>query len=476
MAGLFHTLNMGAESLHANRQGVDTAGHNIANAQVEGFSRQRVNIEQRQPLESRGLIIGNGVFVRNITRSHDKFLEGQVNLTNQNMGRSETLHENLSAIEEIYSPALNAQVSDEMTKFFNGVQDLSNFPDELPVRTALRESAQDLAISFRRVDESLRRSQGDLNTKIEAEAQELSAGLKQVAQLNVSISTMEGGQNMPANDLRDQRDKVVRDLTKRIDLHYYEDENGMLVIRGPQDTILVDGKRPSSFFVRATGGKQGRGFNELILVDSEGGNVRTMSDKVRSGKVSALFEIRDNICERLLEKNNEMAFVMSDKFNEIHKQGYGIGQFSSGSGRNFFQPLVDKEFAAQNFRIADTIAESTDSIAAASSPEAPGDNVVANLLGTLKDTRILNDGKATLNEYYADYVGIVGLDTLRAEQMKQADSILMGDLNTRREGVAGVSLDEEAVNILKWQAAFTASSKVITTTDEMIETVLGLKR
>lgn len=476
MASLFHTLNVGSESLHANRQGVDTAGHNIANAQVEGFSRQRVNVEPRTPLEIRGLIIGNGVFTKNITRAHDKFLEKQLNISNQSVGKSKTMTENLKALEEIFSPALGAQVSDEMSKFFNSIQDLSSFPDEMPVRTAVREAAQDLTMSFKRVDDSLRRAQGDVNLKVEAEAQEMTGILKQIATLNNDIASMEGGEGRPANDLRDARDRLVRDLSTRVDIHYYEDKNGMLCVRGPNDTILIDGKRPSSFYVTGNGGKPGRGFNELVLVDSEGGNMRTMSDKVKSGKVRALFDIRDNTIETMLTKNNELAASIIENVNSVHRQGYGLKEFGEHVGRNFFEPPGDGDTIARDMRITDAIVESIDAIAAASSPHAPGDNVIANQISSLKDVKFLSNGKATFNEFYSDYTGMLGLNTVRADNQKQADEILHGDLTTRREGVAGVSLDEEAVNILKWQAAFTASSKVITTTDEMIETVLSLKR
>ena len=119
---------------------------------------------------------------------------------------------------------------------------------------------------------------------------------------------------------------------------------------------------------------------------------------------------------------------------------------------------------------------STDAISAAATPAAPGDNVVANNLLRLKDARILENGNASLNDYYANMVSVFGLETVRAENMRQADDIMMGDLTARREAVAGVSLDEEAMNLMKWQANFTAASKVITTVDEMFDTVLSLKR
>ncbi len=138
--------------------------------------------------------------------------------------------------------------------------------------------------------------------------------------------------------------------------------------------------------------------------------------------------------------------------------------------------MKDHIFSAQNFKIDDSIWESLDAISAASSPNAPGDNVVLNDLIRLKDTKILDGGNVTFNEFYANTVGNLGLEVVRSEHIKEADELLNADLVGRREAVAGVSLDEEATNLLKWQASFTAASKVITTVDEMLDTVLSLKR
>ena len=158
MAGLKHTLNVGSESLFASRQGVDTTGHNIANAHTDGYSRQRVNLETRVPSQSRGVVIGNGVFVKNIDRAHDKFLEKQVNLSNQKSGYSEGRLDTMKPIENIYSPELNTTVSDQMNNFFNAIQNLSSFPEELAVRSQVREAAIDLTSSFQNVDASLESS------------------------------------------------------------------------------------------------------------------------------------------------------------------------------------------------------------------------------------------------------------------------------------------------------------------------------
>ncbi|MBF0442448.1 MAG: hypothetical protein HQK54_11130, partial [Oligoflexales bacterium] len=169
MSGLFHTLGIGAESLFTSRQGVDTAGHNIANAQTEGYSRQRVNVTERDPSETRGVIIGNGVYAKNISRAHDKYIEREIVNANQTSGRNNTKFELLKTIEGIYSPELNSSPADELTKFFASLQDLSVFPEELIVRTNVKETAGNLVKSFHRLDFGLRNSQNDINERLSGE-------------------------------------------------------------------------------------------------------------------------------------------------------------------------------------------------------------------------------------------------------------------------------------------------------------------
>src|SRR4051812_13029401 len=115
MPSLFHTLNVGSESLYATRQGVDTAGHNIANAQVEGYSRQRINLKQRDPLQVGNLLIGNGNYVGNIARLHDNFIEKQINRAGADFGKAKMKADAMKQLEVVFSPELNASVADEVS-------------------------------------------------------------------------------------------------------------------------------------------------------------------------------------------------------------------------------------------------------------------------------------------------------------------------------------------------------------------------
>ncbi|TWW11532.1 flagellar hook junction protein [Planctomyces bekefii] len=474
MSGLFHTLNVGSEALHATRQGVDTAGHNIANAQTEGFSRQRVNIKQRDPLFIHGSLIGNGVYVGGIERSHDKFIERQLNKAHQDAGRANARAAGLRNIENIFSPELNASVADEVTKFFGAFESLANFPEDFVVRTSVVESAKDLAAAFRRVDSDLSGNQAAVNEHIGQITGELTDKLKEISTLNVKIQVAEAGEGQQANDLRDQRDKLLREVSSQIEVSYYEDQHGMLMMRGPDQVTLVDGAH--SAIVGVAKDPNNDGLFAIHITDWEGHSNRDVTHRMDGGALHALITLRDEDLPALMARNDHMAYRFSESFNSIHREGFGLRDYAEKTGRNFFKQPVGEKGAAAIMELDDCIVESNDAVAAGSSPLAPGDNVNINRLLKLKDAKIYGDSAVTANEFYANYAGALGLDVLRASHLEEASDLQLQDLNQRREAVSGVSLDEEATNMMKWQANFTASSKVITTVDEMLDTVLSLKR
>lgn len=472
--GLFHTLNVGAEALFTTRQGVDTAGHNIASAQVEGYSRQRINIKGRDPSPSHGILIGNGVYVGNISRAHDAFLDRQATLIQQELGRSTARAETLGNIEQIFSPELNGSVSDEVTKFFGSLENLANFPADYTVRTSVVEAGKDLATAFRRVDSELKNSRAAINDHITKLCGEISDDLKQIAEMNTKIRVLEVGEGQEANDLRDTRERLLKKVSSQIEVHYYEDQNGMLCLRGPNEVTLVDGGHSS--VVDVVRDKDNNGLNAVTISDWEGHVTRDVTQKIKGGALDALVELRDRDVPELLDRNNEMALAFAEQFNAVHRQGFGIGEFAEHNGRNFFAISTNPANAAAEIDLDDMIMQSSTAIAAASTPMAPGDNVNMNLLLKLKDAKVFADEGVNFGEYYANYTGALGLDVKRAEHIREATDIMAQDLNKRRDAVAGVSLDEEATSMMKWQANFTASSKVITTVDEMLDTVLSLKR
>jgi flagellar hook-associated protein 1 FlgK len=473
-AGLLHTLNIGEHALHASRQGVDTASHNISNANVEGYSRQRVDVRSRTPLSRHGFVVGSGAYVKDITRSHNQFIERQINRAHQLSGEATGRFEALKTLESIFSPELASGVSDEISNFFNSLQDLSLSPEDMSVRSAVRENARNLIGAFKRVDSEIRQRRLDLDDIVNQECSEINSRLKNIASLNQQIQEMEVTPGAFANDLRDQRDLLVRQLTEKVHINYYEDEYGNICVRGPEDIILVDRNYVGQFTVSAN--DKNDGFADILITDSEGGSKRNVTRMLDGGRLKGLIEVRDNVCKDILDRNNDMAARFTGRVNEIHSKGYGIKNFDETTGRKFFNSIENIGTAARDMDLSADILDSLEAISVAATPLAAGDNIVINEMLGLKNEKMMDGGNSNLIEYYSNYVGNLGIEINRTTHLKEANDLVVNDLQTQREAVSGVSLDEEAVSLMKWQSNFTASSKVITTVDEMLETVLSLKR
>ena len=473
-SGLFHTLNIGEQSLYNTRQGVDTASHNISNANTVGYSRQRVNLKTRDPQLLGGVLAGSGSYIQNITRTHNKFVERQLNRAQQFSEEANGRFDALKSLESIFSPELASGVPDEITNFFNSVQELSISPNDEAVRNTVRENARNVASAFKRVDSEVRQRRSDLNDMIVQECTEINARLKGIRELNIQIQDAESTPGAVANDLRDQRDLLLRELTEKVQINYYEDDAGNFCIRGPDDTLLVDKTSVAEFTVAQNGSNDG--FVDVVVQDRESGFNRNITRKIEGGRIKGLVEVRDNICAGLLNKNNQMAAEFVGRVNDVHTKGFGVRQYEESTGRTFFKPVDDINIAAMGMDLSDEVSGSIDAISVAATPMAVGDNIIANELLALKGEKFLDDGKSNLVEFYANYVGNLGVEINRCEHVKEANDMVVSDLQAQRESASGVSLDEEAINLMKWQSNFTASSKVITTVDEMLDTVLSLKR
>ena len=439
------------------------------------FSTLFLHLLQRDPSETRNTIIGNGVYVKNVTRAHDKFLEKQLNNSNQDLGRSEARLESMKPLEEIYSPQLNASVSEEISGFFTSLQELATFPDDTMIRSSVKLKADSMIGTFKRVDRSLQTFRNDINSRIEGEAMEIATLLEDIAKLNTAIVTTERGSPREASDLLDQQDLMLRKLTKKIDINYYRGDRGMVVVRGPQETLLVERDHFADVEV-VKSPKSKDGMFDVIIDRGSAYKPVDITTLNKRGRLAGLLEVRDEVIPDLITKNNELAFTLGHSLNAIHRRGFGINDFKESTNRDFFVLSDDVNRAAETIGLDSLIIEDQSAISAAFTPSAPGDNININEMLRLKELKIMSNGEATFDEHYSSTVGMFGLELVRAEHILDADETLSKDLLSRHDALKGVSMDEEAINLMKWQANFTASSRVITTIDEMFDTVLSLKR
>ncbi len=457
MAGLFSGLELGKRALATHQLWLNTIGHNISNVNTPGYTRQRVNITTTLPEEHYAGMLGTGVTATDIKNIRDLFLNQQYRDENKNLGQWASREKMLSRIEGIFMEPSTDSLGDLLEKFWTSWMDLGNNPESIAARATLKEQSNLLTDGFHRRYEQLKDLQSSINTDIESIIQEVNTMADEVASLNQQIVQSELGE-ISANDLRDRRDYLIDQLSQFIDVNSSEQANGAeYVYIGA--LMIVD---ESSAIHIGTRDKAGEGFAVSELVWE--GTTKTI--KNLKGELKGLIETRDTTIPRYLSDLDDLARMLVSEVNRIHSVGYDL---NGSAGINYF----DENFlSAVNIRLSQDVTNDVTKIAASVSG-AIGDNSNALAIVDLRKALLMTRGTATMEEFYNTIVGQVGIDTNKAVQLRENHALLVEQIENARQSVQGVSLDEEMAQMIKYQHAFDAAARVITTIDEALDTVIN---
>jgi flagellar hook-associated protein 1 FlgK len=469
MPKIHSMMDIGKRSMMNSQTALQTVAHNIANKTTEGYSRQRVDLRAAPPVGEGRLQIGMGSRAAQVTRVNNPFLDKQVQKETHMMGFYNGQSEALARVEGIFNEQGMKGLNQYMADFFNSFRELSNNPESTTSRTVVKEAAEALVKDFQRVDSQLVRVQEEINTAVKSQVNEINKMAQELAVLNEKISMVEV-QGAPANDERDRREVLLKQLNEKIDIRTAEGDNGMVTVSTAGNAILVSG-----YDAMELGTYSDPKSGQLeILYKGNGSNANLkITDRIKGGELGGSLAVRDQVVPDLLNKVDEIADRLANEVNRIHLQGFDRG---GRTGNIFFTFEKGEGTAARNIQLADGIREDVNRIAAAARLNAPGDNTTANVISQLQYKQVMDGGVATLDDYYNSQVGKIGVIVSRANKMKEAQGNIVQQVNTLRESVSGVSLDEEATKMLEFQKMFDASARVIKTADEMLDTVLSLKR
>ena len=314
----------------------------------------------------------------------------------------------------------------------------------------------------------------DYDFMIDDQMKEVNNILKEIADLNFRIKESSVGASSSSNDFQDKRDVKILELAQKMNISWYETDGGDFVIRGPGNVLLVEGAMHGSF--KTIANSDNEGCKDIYFQSYGKQKLTNITPKIKNGSLLGFLEVRDFHTKNTMKKLDQMAFTFASRFNEIHKEGYGIDQFSEKKGQGFFVDLKEESGAARDIAVDSVVSYDVSAIATGISSDSTGDNIIANQLVKLFNERIFDDGTSDIHGYYANEVGKLGAASENAKIVHENSETILKQLEKRKDSISGVSLDEEAAEMLKYQHLFAASSKLITTTDEMFDSVLSLKR
>jgi flagellar hook-associated protein 1 FlgK len=348
-----------------------------------------------------------------------------------------------------------------MSEFWNAWQDLTNNPSGSVERTVLVAKSEMLTATFSKNYEDLQKIQRDIDWNVEGAVEEINRLSETMVNLNQKVIQVESSGHM-ANDYRDQRDLVLKELSALIDIDSFEDANGGITVSVGSGQALVEGAHTYKLSTQGNAS----GHQDVTWLDSSGNTV-IITNTVSKGKLKGWLDARDVDIDNWLNKLDTLAQNLMTEINPLHATGYGL---EGSTNNDFFTGAA----SAAGIQVNPLIANDDNLIAAAQGIDKPGDNRNAIAIAKLRESQTMNGNTATFSTYYDSVVSDVGLAVQQATTYYDHQSQMVLQVENYRESISGVSIDEEAVNLIKYQNAYQAAAKLINTADEMLETVLAI--
>lgn len=500
----FYSLQIARTGLVASQKALEVTSHNIANANTEGFTRQRLDFSSRQGVTANKITIGSGVDVDKLTQIRDEYLDYQFRGENSVKNELETKSETTTYIENIFGEPSDHGINQSLSDFFVSMEELTNNAQEATYRETVVQNAVKLTDSIRTVATELVEYQKEINNVIDMSVDQVNSIIERVHALNKTIYNYEL-KGTQANDLRDERNLLIDKLSEYVNIEAFEDSTGKLVVNAA-GTSVINGTHVKYMEVKS-GDLNGYTGEHDNVIYWEG---TTSEVRPQSGKLRALLDTRDGNEQGdqgipyYLDQLNILAKGMVEKFNEINNLGYTIpyGGNSSETGIDFFENVFDGLTAgnpdyekaeltmALNIRVSDKLLESGYNIGLSSEEIVGqlnwGNNENGSGFLNLRDSTAMTvqygsgpdntKSIANFEKFYQKTISDMAINKNYFDSRMRSQRELTNFIEGEKLAVSEVSIDEEMINMIQYQQAYNAAAKVITVSNEMLDTLMNMVR
>ena len=453
MPGLFGIFEVGRNSLVAMQAAIHTVGHNVANAGTTGFHRQRVNLSPTLPELTAFGALGTGVRIDQVQRVEDRFLEMAVQRELPILARYGARANALAQSQLAFGEPSDHGLTSILEEFYTAWDDLASSPEDQGARESVVRLGVTLADSINNSRARLFDQQASLTAEVSQSLDEANRVIRELEQLNRNILVATRGEHVPA-DLEDRRDVLVETLSDLV---------------GASASVEADGT--------ATVRIAGRVIVQLETSQEIGLDQETMVPRIEGstfrpgeihGRIGGLLDTRDGDLAVTIQRLDEFALNLAEEVNSVHTQG--LTAHGTPALPFFVLEGLDRDGvtgAARGLRVA-TELRNDPSLVAAGATGAPGDNSIALDIAALRHDRF--GAAARLRSLVVD----LGARAREAEDLALGQQIIVNGFLAQRESISGVSLDEEAANLMRFQRSFQAAAQIMTVVDEMAQSVLAM--
>jgi flagellar hook-associated protein 1 FlgK len=453
MSSLNASLATALSGLIAEQGALQTTTNNVANVNTPGYSREQPVLATSDPVVLDPLTFGTGVTLQSVESIRDPVLESQIQQQTQTQGQFSTLASALQQTQVNFTSS-TGDIGTAISNFFDSINQLSTNPTDLSLRQGVLTAADNLATSFNTTATSLTQQQTSLDLSVVQAVGQINQLTQQIAQLNGQISDLQNvGEG--AGTFVDQRTQAIDQLSSLVDVSVIPADNTLTLTTGNGEP-LVTGQQSFQLQTQITPA----GLHDI---DSQGVDI---TSQITSGQLGGTLAARDQQIPAIQTQLDTLAAGLANSVNAVQLGGFDL---NGVAGTNLFNPPpAGVTGAAATLSVAIT----NPSLIAASSDGTAGSNGNAQAMYALNSQPVIAGQSPT--DYYSGVVFNVGNDTANASAEQSASALVLQQLNDQRSSVSGVSLDEEAANMVQYQDAYSASAEVITTINDMMYAVVNM--
>jgi flagellar hook-associated protein 1 len=450
MGSLFAGLHIASNALDAFQHAINVTSNNVTNASTPGYARQQV-VLSADSFDSISTV-GGGVSYAGTVDSRDEYAERSVRQSLSQQGEATQRATDYARLQQIVPIDGTSGISTALDGFFSAFSSLTTAPNDTTARQLALDQASQVTQKFHQAAEALDQAKQGTQQDLTAQANQVNTIAAKIASINRQFE-----QNAEATadpGLNAQMSQSLDELSQYADVTVLKQDNGTVMVSVGQ-SLLVSGDRSLPL-------QWASGAGQRVLQDSQGND---MCHSLRSGSLSELLNQANNV-EPAMESNlNQMALAFATAVNGALQTGVDESNNAPAQDLFGFDPVAG---AAATITVNPLQAADL----ALADPTAPGGNAIAVKVADLRQSALA--GGATLTQFYGNMAAQVGQSLSNAENDQTTAESLTSQAQTLRSDIQGVSLDQEAVNLLEYQRSYDATSQFVKVINQMTQDVIGL--
>lgn len=452
MSSAFQGISIATTALRAFQRELDVTGNNIANANTDGYTRQRVNLVDTTPTLVDNVYEGNGVKIAGVDRIRDAFLDARNWAAQANSGKSDSLKSALGSIEGVFNEPSNSGIASAVDSFYNAFSGLASNPSDVGQKVKVQAAGNTLTSLVRQAYSNLSDIQNQQASSISDTITQIQNLSNQIADLNKQI-TAEAANNASPNDLIDQRDQAITKLSGLADIRTYRMPSGAVNINLNQLSLVQEGTAttiPTTYNAATS-----------QIIGSNGINY-TISGGSLAGQMAAYNQVgtyKSNL--------DALANSLKSTVNAIHQGGTNS---LGGTNVQFFKD-ANPQTGAIDFDLAAGVKADYNQIA--SGTGASGDGSVALSISNSKDNQLAALGGQTVSKYYGQMISNIGTTSKYYQDQSTTNAAVTNQIKAQISSQSGVNLDDEMTNMLRFQRSYQAAAETLTIFDQVTQSLLN---